>query len=276
MLPPDSHVHSQWSWDAIRGSMESTCARAVEIGIPALAFTDHVDFTRWHVPDATELPPAWRSLVSDQVLTPPPLDLDGYLESLERCQDRFPELRILSGVELSDPHWHHARIEEFFESAEPDLVISSVHSIRTDLGFGEVGLAFETRPPAEVVREFLAETLRMIGQYDDFGVLAHIDYPARYWPVDDQPFDPGAFEEEFRAVLRALARSGKALELNTKVPLHPRILRWWHAEGGPGITFASDAHEPEHLGRRFAEAVAIAEACGFRPGPAPYDGWVRG
>lgn len=102
MLPADSHVHSQWSWDAIRGSMESTCARAVEIGVPALAFTEHADFTRWHVPDATELPSGWQVLVSDQVLTPPALDLDGYLESLDRCRDRFPSPGFTEAVAMAD------------------------------------------------------------------------------------------------------------------------------------------------------------------------------
>jgi histidinol-phosphatase (PHP family) len=81
-----------------------------------------------------------------------------------------------------------------------------------------------------VVRDYLAETLRMIEQYDGFDVLAHLDYPLRYWPAAI-PLDAGAFEDEFRAVLRALAAGGKALEINTKVPLIPRILRWWHAEG---------------------------------------------
>ena len=47
VLPPDSHVHSQWSWDALAGSMEGTCQRAVEIGLPAVAFTEHADFTPW-------------------------------------------------------------------------------------------------------------------------------------------------------------------------------------------------------------------------------------
>ena len=45
VLPADSHVHSQWSWDALAGSMEGTCRRAVEIGLPAVAFTEHADFT---------------------------------------------------------------------------------------------------------------------------------------------------------------------------------------------------------------------------------------
>ena len=42
-LPADSHVHSEWSWDAARGSMAGACARAVELGLPAVAFTDHAD-----------------------------------------------------------------------------------------------------------------------------------------------------------------------------------------------------------------------------------------
>ncbi|WP_198682639.1 hypothetical protein [Kribbella sp. VKM Ac-2569] len=145
----------------------------------------------------------------------------------------------------------------------------------TDAGLGEISLAYDARPAAEVVREYLAETLRMIEQYDGFDVLAHVDYPLRYWPAA-VPFDEGAFEEEFRAVLRALAHSGKALEINTKVPLGPRILRWWHGEGGEAVTFGSDAHEAAVLGRGFPEAVAMAEACGFRPGPTAWGAWVRG
>jgi histidinol-phosphatase (PHP family) len=40
----DHHVHTEWSWDAPNGSMEDSCRRAVEFGIPALAFTDHADW----------------------------------------------------------------------------------------------------------------------------------------------------------------------------------------------------------------------------------------
>ncbi|HEY6424722.1 MAG TPA: PHP domain-containing protein [Pseudonocardiaceae bacterium] len=45
MLPSDGHVHSEWSWDAPGGSMERTRARAVELGLPCIAFTEHADFT---------------------------------------------------------------------------------------------------------------------------------------------------------------------------------------------------------------------------------------
>ncbi len=48
-LPADAHVHSEWSWDyasdpASRGSMDRICERAVRIGLPAVVFTEHLDF----------------------------------------------------------------------------------------------------------------------------------------------------------------------------------------------------------------------------------------
>jgi histidinol-phosphatase (PHP family) len=107
-------------------------------------------------------------------------------------------------------------------------------------------------------------------------VLAHVDYPVRSWPVERAGvFDPLVFEEEFRGALRATARSGRALEVNTRIPLHATILRWWHEEGGDAVTFGSDAHLPGLVGNGFAEAAGMAEACGFRPGPLPYDLWGR-
>jgi histidinol phosphatase-like PHP family hydrolase len=56
MLPPDIHVHSQWSWDALAGSMERTCLRAVELGLPSVAFTEHADLTAWTLRPGEEVP----------------------------------------------------------------------------------------------------------------------------------------------------------------------------------------------------------------------------
>jgi histidinol-phosphatase (PHP family) len=53
------------------------------------------------------------------------------------------------------------------------------------------------------------------------------------------------------------------------------VVRWWHEAGGDAVSFGSDAHEPAELGRRFAEAAGLAEACGFRPGRDPHDLWPR-
>jgi len=50
-LPPDNHVHTEFSWDASNGSMIASCERAVELGLASIAFTEHVDMAAWAIHD---------------------------------------------------------------------------------------------------------------------------------------------------------------------------------------------------------------------------------
>jgi histidinol-phosphatase (PHP family) len=275
VLPADSHVHSEWSWDAPDGSMERTCARAVEIGLPAVAFTEHADYITWSV-TASDFDERVRPLISsDGTLTPPELDLTGYLECLQRCRDRFPDLRIISGVELGEPHWHSDVVARLLGAGQFDRVLGSLHSLPIGQQLFEMPELYRRRPANDVVGEYLAEIPRLIASSDSFAVLAHIEYPVAYWPERAGPFDPKSFEGDFRHALRVLADSGRALEVNTKVPLHPEVVGWWREEGGQSVTFGSDAHDPTLLAHGFAEAAAMVEAYGFRPGRHPYDYWRR-
>jgi histidinol-phosphatase (PHP family) len=275
VLPADSHIHTEWSWDAPDGSMERTCARAVEIGLPAVAFTEHADYTTWPV-TASDLDERLRPLISsDGTLTPPRLDLTGYLECVQRCRDRFPDLRIISGVELGEPHWHSGVVAALLDAGHFDRVLGSLHSLPIGPQLFEMPELYRRWPATEVVREYLTEIPRLISSSDAFGVLAHIEYPVAYWPAQAGLFDPNSFQSEFRHALRVLADSGRALEVNTKVPVHPEIVAWWCEEGGEAITFGSDAHNPAVLARGFGDAAAIVEAHGFRPGRHPYDFWKR-
>jgi len=125
------------------------------------------------------------------------------------------------------------------------------------------------------MRTYLMEVADLVTQSDSFGMLAHIDYPVRSWPAHLGPFDPAVFEDEFRHALRATSQSGKALEINTVVPLHSVIVKWWHDEGGDAVSFGSDAHEPLGVARRFADAAALAASCGYKPHVDPLDFWRR-
>jgi histidinol-phosphatase (PHP family) len=275
VLPADSHVHTQWSWDAAGGSMEDSCARAVELGLASIAFTEHADFTRWAIEHPGELDAADAGLVgSDGLLVPPALDVNGYLECVRRCRGKFADLRILSGLELGEPHWHPGQVTALLRDAQPDRVLGSVHTLALH-GPRMVDHLFGRLDPGEIVRRYLDEVLRLAQSAAPFAVLAHIDYPVRYWPAEAGCFAPAVFEEEYRGVLTALARSGRALEVNTSVPLPAMIVRWWREAGGQTLTFGSDAHEPSGVAGRFAEAAAMAEAAGFSPGRYPHDFWRR-
>jgi histidinol-phosphatase (PHP family) len=258
--------------------MERSCARAIELGLPSIAFTDHEELTAWVVgpESAGVLPANLRARITpDRVLAAPALDVSGYLECLQRCRDRFPALRILSGVELSEPHWHRERIEALLSATDFDRILGSVHSFDSGDGYVVIEDLYRTRPADEVVRVYLAEVLRMVETSSVFAVLAHIDYPVRYWPDRAGRYQPGMFQEEFRAVLRALARDGRALEVNTKIPLDPLVVRWWYEVGGSAVSFGSDAHRPAVVGSGFADAAAMVEAAGFRPASDPHAFWVR-
>jgi histidinol-phosphatase (PHP family) len=279
-MPSDSHVHSEWSWDARNGSMKRSCAQALRLGLPSIAFTEHLDHTVWSLSRGSlaDLPrdsPVAALRDEDGRVNPPAFDVVGYLDAVDRCRREFPDLRILTGLEVGEPHWHVEAVDCVVGSGPFDRVIGSLHCLPEADRFEEPGELYTHRAPVQVMRDYLNEIVRLVTETDAFSILGHIDYPVRYWPEGIGPFDPALFEGGFRAALRATARSGRVLEVNTVVPLSAVILRWWHDEGGAAISFGSDAHEPMTVAHGFVAAAAMAEAIGFRPQSDPLQFWPR-
>jgi histidinol-phosphatase (PHP family) len=263
--------------------MEAACRRAVELGLPSIAFTEHVDLTPWYVPaDSLEMFPRVGAdyVGGDSTFRAPPLDVDGYFESVERCRAHFPSLRILTGVEFGEPHWFAGELAQLLAGGRFERVLGSLHSLEiggtprvVDEWFHTDHVAGEAE--AESVRAYLDELTRMADAVGDFEVVAHIDYLVRQIEKAGRRHDPRPFEDEYRAALRALAGSGRVLEINSRLPLDPTLVGWWHEEGGEAVSFGSDAHTPEAVGRGFADAAAVAEAAGFRRRSDPLDFWRR-
>src|SRR6266550_4513190 len=187
-LPPDLHVHTEWSYDGRRGSMERSCERAIELGLPAIAFTDHADFVKVH---------------EDQY-----------------CVD-------LAGA----------------------------------------------------TRAYFGEVLAMLEAGQPFETLAHLDYPKRYWKEGAPPYKEQDFEPEIRAVLKAAARTGRVLEVNTtrgdRLCPDLTVVRWWRELGGQAVQYGSDAHSPDKVAAGFAVATQMVEAAGFKRARDPVSLWRR-
>ncbi|GAA3456389.1 histidinol-phosphatase HisJ family protein [Dactylosporangium matsuzakiense] len=274
-LPADLHAHTEFSWDTRTGDMEGSCARAVELGLPAIAFTEHTDFVSWTV-DPAGVPERWTPYMSDPAhLTAPALDVGGYLEAIDRCRAKYPTLRIITGVELGEPHWFAREAAALLASAPFERVIGSLHSLRVDGAAVLVEDEYTRRPVEAVLRDYFAEVVRMVEAGGDFSTLTHLDYPVRYLPAG-HAFRIEDFEEEVRQVLRSLAGTSRALEINTRRTLEPTLVHWWREAGGAAVSFGSDAHRPEAVATNFAAAAALAESAGFRPGRHPYDHWIIG
>jgi histidinol-phosphatase (PHP family) len=268
-VPPqaDSHVHTQFSWDAPHGDMEGTCRRALEIGLPAICFSEHADFVEG-VHEGLK-----------------PVDVRAYLAELERCRALFPELRILSGVELGEPHRFHEETARILGAGRIDRILGSVHCI-TWQGRPLDGSQLKRLGPEHVrafMRAYLEEVVALADSSEPFEVLTHLDYPKRYWPHERVPFDERDFEGRYREALRALAARGGVLEVNTTRGAEPTrglcpgrlALRWWAEEGGKAISFGSDAHDPSKIAEGFQLAGQLAEAAGFHPNDDPAGYWLR-
>ncbi|HEX2072182.1 MAG TPA: PHP domain-containing protein [Geodermatophilus sp.] len=273
MRPPDNHVHTRWSWDtADSATMALACERAVAEGLPAIAFTEHLDFTVWGAEDRATTD----GLVDRSPAHQLPIDVEGYFADLAECRERFPELRIWSGVETGEPHLFAGSVAAHLRDAPVDRVLGSLHSLTVDGRLVGVTRVFGRLGAEATLRRYLTEMVDMIESSDVFEVLAHVDFPRRYWPHGAGRYEEKRFEEEYRAVFRALAGTGRALEVNTSSPLASvDQVRWFFEEGGEAVSFGSDAHQPAAVGQQFDVAVDVVEAAGFRPGRDRFDFWRR-
>ena len=242
--------------------MERSCERALEIGLPAIAFTEHADWALVHEGQH-------------------PVDIAGYLDAVERCRAKFKGLRILTGVELGEPHWFPRQTAEILAAGPLDRVLGSIHSIRLEGGLLDAS-QFRLRDGIDfqwAVREYFRETLAMVDSGQPFETLAHIDYPKRYWLDGAAPFREADYKEEIRAILSAAARTGRVLEVNTTrgEKLCPDItgVRWWRELGGQAVSYGSDAHQPDKVAMGFEVATQMVESAGFKPAPDPMALWRR-
>jgi len=242
--------------------MERSCERAISLGLPAIAFTDHADFVKVH---------------PDQYC----VDITGYLDCVERCRAHFPNLRILSGVELGEPHWFAAETAAVLAAGPLDRVLGSIHCIKVDgepldasQFRGHAGLDFPS-----AVRAYFREVLAMVESSQPFETLAHLDYPKRYWPDAATAYKEKDYEAEIRAVLAAAVRTGRVLEVNTtrgdRLCPDLTVVRWWREVGGQAVQYGSDAHSPERIAEGFKLATQMVEAAGFKPARDPVALWRR-
>jgi histidinol-phosphatase (PHP family) len=242
--------------------MERSCERAIEVGLPAIAFTEHADWALVHEGQHS-------------------VDIAGYFDAIERCRAKYKDLRILTGVELGEPHWFPRETAEVLAAGPLDQVHGSIHCVR--IGGRVVDASqFRERPGIdfhEAVREYFHETLAMVESGQPFETLAHLDYPKRYWLDGLAPYREQDYEAEIRAILVAAARTGRVLEVNTTRghTLCPDItvVRWWREVGGQAVQYGSDAHQPDKVAEGFKLATQMVEAAGFKPPSDPLALWRR-
>ena len=250
----DMHTHTDNSFDGNHSAMYM-CECAVRAGLRALAFTDHVEMDIYEQGEFDR----WAR--------------QSYFETNKARSAFMGKLLILAGVELGEATYDIPASEKLLDTLRYDFVVGSIHNLPGEEDFCLLDV---DNTSDEEIREILTayfDEERKLAEWGKVDSIAHLTYPLRYIVGEHgRQVDLRDYSGEIEAVLRAIIRSGIALEINTSglfqklgetmpgadvVDLYRRL-------GGERITIGSDAHYGEHLGRGIREGMALAARCGFR------------
>jgi len=257
----DLHVHSTCSVDSETG-IGDYVRRARDLGLVEIGFCEHVDL------DPRDMGYGHTD----------PAHYDREIASARaKASVWASDLLIRQGIELNYQSGREDEVRAWLAVRPWDYVVSSVHLVDYADGWaiisepGAIKAYFATHSQRQAYLPYFEELLRAArsGLGD---VLGHLDLIKRYGAVHYGPFDPGAYEGEIRAVLRAAVESGMGLEINTSGLRQPPgepyptlpILRWYRQVGGEVLITGSDAHQAADLGAGIAEGLDLARAAGFR------------
>ncbi len=248
-LPPDYHLHTPLCRHA-SGEPSEYAARAVELGLREIGFSDHApmptaDFDNWRMP---------------------PDRLDDYVERVRRAQRDHPALTIRLGLEVDYLPGYADWVRELAGRYRWDYLIGSVHYVAPPWAIDDPAMRSEWRKhnPTEVWTGYL-ERLTEAVESGWFDIVGHVDLPKKFGFLPARDLSP-----LFERVMRSAARQGLALELNTGglrkdcheiYPSRP-LLELAHREQVP-ITFGSDAHAIAEVGADLEQAVALARSVGY-------------
>jgi len=249
--PPDYHTHSRFSCDS-GATMEAMGQAALTAGMAEFAITDHADFE--------PLDPCYG------YFRPRP-----YWKAIERCRAAFAgQLTIRAGIECGETHIYKNHIAALLADGDYDLVLGSLHWAGARPAFDSAFFDGLTLDEGLALYFEHLERLAAEGEYD---VLGHIDLIRRaaYLRFGLRQLDLRPHETRLRRVLRAAARRGKGIEVNTSFVRKGmgdpgpavEVLRWFAEEGGEVVTLGSDSHAPGDVGADFGQALAMIRQAGF-------------
>lgn len=248
----DSHIHSEFSEDSHMKAADA-CEKAVNLGLDGIVFTDHIDFK---CPDYDH----------DTLI-----DFEQFFRCLGSLQKFWKgKLDILLGIEIGYQPHKISDINEMINNNTFDFIINSVHIIEQMDPY--TGGYFKDRTQHQAYERYLQEILYSINDLDNFDIIGHIGYVARYGSFEDKHLKYQDYSDLLDQILKAVIEKGKGIEINTsgirsdlKCPIPDYdVFRRYYDLGGEIVTIGSDSHFPEHIGHSFKEALEYLENIGFK------------
>jgi len=245
----DYHNHTKLCKHA-EGDVFEYIEKAIEQGIQEFAFTDHIP-----MPDSFDI--AHRMEMTE---------MDEYVKWIENARARFPEIKILLGIEAEFYEGFEDFTEHFLKQYDFDLVIMSVHFIRNwQDGNWVFRYDFPGKTLAEIYTEYL-DTVNKGIKTKLFDVVGHIDLIKKEgYPLMQ------VVPEEVKTVLKNIKDCGMVLEINTSGFRRKIAESYPHSDWLPlvkelnvPVCVGSDSHNPEQVGLNFVETYKILAKQGIK------------
>jgi histidinol-phosphatase (PHP family) len=252
-LPLDAHLHTDQSPDSAV-PIDVYGARAVELGIPEICITDHVDF------DPRD--PAYRyTRFEDRERT--------VRAAAERWAREGVTIRF--GAEITFNRRWEQDVRDHLARYRYDYVIGSVHDWpESPYWPSRVHGWVDGRPLDEIVAPYYTEIIAAArsGLFDTIG---HLDVVKRYLHPLITAADLAARPDLVEPALRAIVESGTALEVNSSGLRYPSaetypsaaVVARFRELGGERVVVGSDAHSRGSFAARLETSYEHVAAAGF-------------
>jgi histidinol-phosphatase (PHP family) len=246
----DYHMHTPLCGHA-SGEPTAYAERALKVGLQEIGFSDHAPLFSHRDPGI--------SMDHDQL----PL----YHRMIEDVRSRFAgKLTVRVGIEADFMPGFEDRTKAMLAAYPYDHVIGSVHFIQK-WGFDDPIQMKEwnIRDVNEVYRDY-HKLLRKSALSGLFDILGHVDLVKKF---DFHPTEN--MRDEIEENARVFKQAGVVIEINTSgihkpaKEIYPSLndLKIYCAQSVP-ITFSSDAHKPDQVGRDFIKGREWALAAGYK------------
>lgn len=246
----DYHMHTALCGHAV-GSLREYVQQAINIGLKEIGFSDHAPMVHERV--------HWVTMDMRQL----PL----YHRLIDEVKEEFSgKIVIKYALEADFIEGYENKTKEIIDSYPYDYIIGSVHYVNGWAIDDPLTLErWKTADINQVWRDYF-HLLRQSAKSGLFHIIGHSDLPKKFGhrPTVDMTAEVKKTAEVFK-------ESGVAVEINTAglrkpiAEMYPSLeyLKIYNQAGVP-LTFGSDSHRPEDVGKNFKEAIELAKAAGYR------------
>lgn len=195
------------------------------------------------------------------------VDFDSYNFEMKTLQEKYPQIRLLRGVEVGYMKKNHLKTLERFTNQDLDVINLSIHQ-NDEIDYYHIQY-FMKYGIHESLNIYFDNIIEGLNTFKCFNVLSHIDYGFKTAYLYDNSFKLQDYEDKLITIFKILISNEKALEINTKVqralPIeHTKyLLNLYYKVGGRKLTLSSDAHQLESYQNQFDKYMNLVKEAGF-------------